>query len=108
MDNNNFYPKLTCCFQENEILGSRVISEIYPRACPRVSSSVHHPNGFESYQNLAKKAVNSSSEENRNFRREKKYSKMDLTFWMNPMWLDIDLERNIHTVFIQSAAKGYN
>ena len=30
---------------------------------------------------------------------------MDLTFWMNQMWLDIDLERNIHTVFIQSAAK---
>ena len=85
-----------------------VISEIYPRACPRVLSSIHHPTGFESYQNLARKDVNSSSEENRNFRKEKKYSKMDLTFWMNPMWLDIDLERNIHTVFIQSAAKGYN
>ena len=52
--------------------------------------------------------MNSSSEENRNFRKEKKYSKMDLTFWMNHMWLDIDLEKNIHTVFIQSAAKGYN
>ena len=85
-----------------------VISEIYPRACPRVLSSVHHLTGFESNQNLAKKAVNSSSEENRNFRKEKKYFKMDLTFWMNHMWLDIVLEKNIHTVFIQSAAKGYN
>ena len=33
---------------------------------------------------------------------------MDLTFWMNHMWLDIVLEKNILTVFIQSAAKGYN
>ena len=85
-----------------------VISEIYLRACPRVLSSVNHPNGFESHQNLAKKAVNSSSKEERNFGKEKKYLKMDLTFWMNHMWLDIDLERNIHTVFIQSAAKGDN
>lgn len=85
-----------------------VISQIYPQACPRVLSSIHHPTGFESHQNLAKKAMNSSSEENRNFRKEKKYSKMDLTFWMNHMWLDIVLEKNILTVFIQSAAKGYN
>ena len=85
-----------------------VISKMYPRACPRVFSSVHHPTGFENHQNLAKKAVNSSSKEKRNFGKEKKYLKMDLTFWMNHMWLDIDLERNIHTVLIQSAAKGYN
>ena len=24
---------------------------------------------------------------------------MDLTFWMNHMWLDIDLERNIHILY---------